>query len=115
MTFEWDAYKEKHNIGKHNGITFRTAANVFAGEHTVVKYGGPHSFLEEDRNELNKKRHRGLCFETAVIIFADPLLYVDYDEIHSDSDDRNRYVGQIAGKYVTNVIGTSRARAARQR
>ena len=35
MTFEWDAYKEEHNIGKHNGITFRTAANVFAGEHAA--------------------------------------------------------------------------------
>lgn len=63
---------------------------------------------DENKNELNKKKHKGLDFETAVRIFADPLLYVDYDSIHSDAEERNRYVGQIAGKYITTVIGTDR-------
>ena len=63
---------------------------------------------DEDKNELNKKKHKGLDFETAVRIFVDPLLYVDYDEIHSVGEDRNRYVGQIAEKYITTVIGTDR-------
>jgi asr0755 protein len=63
---------------------------------------------DEDKNELNKKKHKGLDFETAVRVFVDPLLYVDYDEIHSVGEDRNRYVGQIAGKYITTVIGTDR-------
>ena len=30
MTFEWDADKEKRNIEKHDGITFRMAAKVFS-------------------------------------------------------------------------------------
>lgn len=63
---------------------------------------------DENKNELNKKKHKGLDFEIAVRVFLDPLLYVDYDEIHSAVEDRNRYVGQIAGKYITTVIGTDR-------
>lgn len=63
---------------------------------------------DENKNEVNKKKHKGLDFETAVRIFVDPLLYVDYDVIHSENEDRNRYVGQIEGKYITTVIGTDR-------
>lgn len=68
---------------------------------------------DENKNELNKKKHKGLDFETAVRIFVDPLLYIDYDAVHSDDEDRNRYVGQIAGKYVTTVIGTERGEKTR--
>ncbi|MDE6245883.1 MAG: BrnT family toxin [Treponemataceae bacterium] len=65
-------------------------------------------FKFKERIKKNKKKHKGLDFETAVRIFVDPLLYVDYDEIHSDGENRNRYVGQIAGKYITTVIGADR-------
>lgn len=63
---------------------------------------------DESKNARNKKIHNGLDFETAVRIFVDPLLYVDYDEIHSENEVRHRYVGQIAGRYITTVIGTDR-------
>lgn len=63
---------------------------------------------DENKNELNKKNHKGLDFETAIRIFVDPLLYVDYDSIHSTDEDRHIFVGQIAGKYITTVIGTEK-------
>lgn len=63
---------------------------------------------DENKNMRNKKNHHGLDFETAVLIFADPFLYVDYDTLHSADEERNIYVGQIAGRYITTIIGTER-------
>ncbi|MBQ4235204.1 MAG: BrnT family toxin [Treponema sp.] len=49
MTFEWDLEKEKINIEKHNGISFRMASKVFLDRHAIIKYDGQHSSLDEDR------------------------------------------------------------------
>ena len=49
MTFEWDSDKEKLNIEKHNGITFKMASKVFYDSHAVIKYDALHSSLDEDR------------------------------------------------------------------
>lgn len=63
---------------------------------------------DENKNKINQKKHHGLDFETAVHIFTDPLLYVDYDEIHSEDEFRDRYIGKIEGRYITTVFATDR-------
>lgn len=63
---------------------------------------------DENKNQANIKNHDGLDFETAVHIFVDPLLYVDYDELHSENEYRDRYIGKIEGRYITTVIATDR-------
>ena len=49
LTFEWDSEKEKSNIEKHNGITFKMAAQVFFDPHVLIKYDAKHSTVSEER------------------------------------------------------------------
>ncbi len=62
---------------------------------------------DENKNQKNRKKH-GIDFETAVFIFNDPLLYIQYDEIHSDEEERNLYIGQIADKYIVTMVATDK-------
>lgn len=48
MNFEWDATKAATNLTKH-GVSFETAARVFADPHRIESYDAPHSTSEEDR------------------------------------------------------------------
>ena len=49
LSFEWDVEKEKRNIEKHAGITFKTASKVFLDTNVLIKYDATHSSLDEDR------------------------------------------------------------------
>ena len=60
------------------------------------------------KNEQNKIKHAGLSFELASRIFNDPYLYCDYDYSHSDNEDRQKYIGQIMGRFIATVIATDR-------
>ena len=70
MTFEWDSDKEKYNIKKHDGITFRMAAKVFSDKKRIEKYDAFHSSFNEDRWN--------------VIGMVEKVLFVVYTEITSD-------------------------------
>ena len=48
MEFEWDENKNEANKRKH-GISFETAAHVFADENRVELFDRLHSSLEEER------------------------------------------------------------------
>ena len=79
MTFEWDADKEKHNIEKHDGITFRMAAKVFSDSKRIENYDVRHSLAGEDRWN--------------VIGMVERVLFVVYTEV---SDGRTRIISARA-------------------
>lgn len=54
MTFEWDLEKEKINIEKHNGISFRMASKVFLDRHAIIKYDGQHSSRIAEQEEIDE-------------------------------------------------------------
>lgn len=86
MTFEWDADKEKLNIEKHDGITFRMAAKVFSDSKRIEKYDAWHSLAGEDRWN--------------VIGMVERVLFVVYTEV---SDGRTRIISaRAANKEETN-------------
>jgi len=60
------------------------------------------------KNKYNKANHEKLSFEMASRVFNDPLLYEDYDFVHSNDEDREKYIGRIEGLYITSVIATER-------
>lgn len=60
------------------------------------------------KNEYNKANHEKLSFEMASRVFNDPLLYEDYDFVHSNDEDREKYIGRIEGLYITSAIATER-------
>ena len=45
--FEWDNRKERHNIRKHDGVTFHEASTVFLDPLTMTFYDPDHSQDEE--------------------------------------------------------------------
>jgi len=49
LSFEWDPDKEKRNIEKHNGISFRIAVKVFSDNKRIEKYDSQHSTFDEER------------------------------------------------------------------
>ena len=49
MTFEWDDGKAAENERKHDGITFREAAETFLDANAVEDYDGEHSDTGEIR------------------------------------------------------------------
>jgi len=71
LSFEWDPDKEKHNIEKHNGISFRIAVKVFSDNKRIEKYDSQHSTFDEERWN--------------VIGMVDDILFVVYTEV-----DENR-------------------------
>ncbi|UTD02319.1 BrnT family toxin [Treponema socranskii] len=71
LSFEWDPDKEKRNIEKHNGISFRIAVKVFSDNKRIEKYDSQHSTFDEERWD--------------VIGMVDDILFVVYTEV-----DENR-------------------------
>jgi uncharacterized protein len=49
MTFEWDEDKAVENERKHEGVTFKEAAEVFLDSNAVEDYDDEHSDTEEVR------------------------------------------------------------------
>jgi len=49
MTFEWDENKAAENERKHEGITFKEAAEVFLDANAVEDYDDEHSDAKEIR------------------------------------------------------------------
>jgi len=49
MTFEWDENKAAENERKHEGITFKEAAEVFLDANAVEDFDDEHSDAEEIR------------------------------------------------------------------
>lgn len=49
MTFEWDEAKAAENERKHDGITFKKAAEVFLDANAVEDYDDEHSDISEIR------------------------------------------------------------------
>jgi uncharacterized protein len=49
MTFEWDENKAVENERKHEGVTFKEAAEVFLDANAVEDYDDEHSGAEEIR------------------------------------------------------------------
>ncbi len=49
MTFEWDEIKAVENERKHEGVTFKEAAEVFLDSNAVEDYDDEHSDAEEIR------------------------------------------------------------------
>lgn len=49
MTFEWNENKAAENERKHDGITFREAAETFLDAKAVEDYDDEHSDAEETR------------------------------------------------------------------
>ena len=49
MTFEWDEDKPAENERKHEGITFKEAAEVFLDANAVEDFDDEHSDAEEIR------------------------------------------------------------------
>jgi hypothetical protein len=49
MTFEWDESKATENEKKHEGVTFKEAAETFLDANAVEDYDDEHSGAEEIR------------------------------------------------------------------
>ena len=49
MTFEWDENKAAENERKHEGVTFKEAAETFLDANAVEDYDDKHSDAEEIR------------------------------------------------------------------
>lgn len=49
MTFEWDENKAVENERKHEGVTFKEAAEVFLDANAVEDFDAEHSDAEEVR------------------------------------------------------------------
>jgi len=49
MTFEWDENKADENERKHEGVTFKEAAETFLDANAVEDYDTEHSDVEETR------------------------------------------------------------------
>jgi uncharacterized protein len=49
MTFEWDDGKAEENERKHDGITFKEAAEIFLDANAVEDYDDEHSDISETR------------------------------------------------------------------
>ncbi|HSK71671.1 MAG TPA: BrnT family toxin [Pyrinomonadaceae bacterium] len=49
MTFEWDESKAAENEKKHDGVTFREAAETFLDANAVEDYDDEHSDISEIR------------------------------------------------------------------
>jgi uncharacterized protein len=49
MTFEWDEDKAVENERKHEGVTFKEAAEVFLDSNAVEDYDDEHSDADEVR------------------------------------------------------------------
>jgi len=49
MTFEWDENKAAENERKHEGVTFKEAAEVFLDANAVEDFDDEHSDAEEIR------------------------------------------------------------------
>lgn len=49
MTFEWDEKKALENERKHQGVTFKEAAEIFLDENAVEDYDDEHSDISEIR------------------------------------------------------------------
>ena len=49
MTFEWDENKAAENERKHEGVTFKEAAEVFLDANAVENFDDEHSDAEEIR------------------------------------------------------------------
>jgi len=64
---EWDENKEKINIRKH-GISFDTAALVFADEERIEYYDKLHSSAEEDRYVV-----LGMVEDVLFVVYTDRL------------------------------------------
>ncbi len=61
---------------------------------------------DTEKNKANKIKH-GFSFEEALHIFADPNAIEIYNQIHSQSEDRYKVIGQIQSKvFVVTVIYT---------
>lgn len=45
--FEWDSYKERTNVLKHDGVTFRLASTVLHDPLAITLYDDEHSQFEE--------------------------------------------------------------------
>lgn len=62
---------------------------------------------DTQKNEQNIIKH-GISFDIASRIFNDAFIYQDYDYNHSDNEERQKYIGQINGRFVATVIATDR-------
>ena len=71
--------------------------NFELGEYKFVWYS--------EKAKINKKKHK-LSFEVAARVFLDENAYDDFDELHSDFEDRIKFVGKIDG--ILAVIYTER-------
>jgi uncharacterized DUF497 family protein len=49
MTFEWDENKAVENERKHQGVTFKEAAEVFLDANSVEDFDAEHSGVDEIR------------------------------------------------------------------
>ncbi len=49
MTFEWDEVKAAENERKHEGVTFKEAAEAFLDANAVEDYDKEHSDISEKR------------------------------------------------------------------
>ncbi len=49
MQFEWNLEKEQENVKKHDGVTFKEAAEVFLDENSLEDYDDEHSDFTEQR------------------------------------------------------------------
>ncbi len=49
MTFEWDENKATENEKKHEGVTFKEAAETFLDANAVEDFDAEHSDAEETR------------------------------------------------------------------
>lgn len=49
MTFDWDGNKAAENERKHEGVTFKEAAEIFLDSNAVEDYDDEHSDAEEIR------------------------------------------------------------------
>ena len=49
MTFEWDEIKAEENERKHDGVTFKEAAEIFLDTNAVEDYDDEHSDISETR------------------------------------------------------------------
>ena len=73
MTFEWDADKNRINIGKH-GVSFETAARIF---------DGPVLSWTDDRKEYGEVRLHSIGQIDGVVILA---------VIHTERSGRTRII-----------------------
>lgn len=63
-------------------------------------------FIWDKNKNLGNKIKHGLDFKTASLVFKDPLLYIQYDELHSENEYRNLYIGRIGSSFIATLVAT---------